>query len=78
MAWMDGAAGSLWAILLLACLVLAVLVVVASVSLLRRPPDLRGPIRDRRRLDQELAAGRISLQEYQARRAEQDSRTRAA
>lgn len=78
MAWMDGAAGSLWVILIVACLLLAILVVVTSVSLLRRPPDVRRPLRERRRLDQELAAGRISPQEYAARRSEQDSRTHAA
>lgn len=76
MGWMDGAAGSLWAVLVVTCLLLAVLVVAASVSLLRRPAQTARP--DRHRLERDLAAGRITPQEYESQLAARDSRQRSA
>lgn len=77
MSWMDDA-GAPWLLLLLVCFLLLALVVVASLSLLRRPPRADDKPADLRILDQDLASGRISPQEYQKRRAEQVSRSHAA
>jgi hypothetical protein len=51
-------------------------VVAASVSLLRRPAQTARP--DRHRLERDLAAGRITPQEYESQLAARDSRPRSA